>query len=256
MAVAASVFCVMGFLNVRHTLSTRRGVAQHALVAFGGAGGQSACAVASLLGVGTVIVPRDAGLLSALGLGSARIERFAQRQVLAPLTDVRQRLSALRNELASDAQDALRAEGVDTAGGSIRTLVHMRFLGQDATIAVELADGGDPERDFLMRYEALYGYRPDEGTIEVESMRVVVAAGSDRARLDDLGPASSPSPDGSQLACFGGRWSDVPIVERAAVVPGRVVEGRAVVVEDHGTTVVEDGWRAEAHARGALILRK
>ncbi|HET9229403.1 MAG TPA: hydantoinase/oxoprolinase family protein, partial [Thermoanaerobaculia bacterium] len=68
-----------GFLEIANermaeairSISLRRGYdpAEYALVAFGGAGAQHACALAELLGIGHVIVPRDAGLLSALGLG-------------------------------------------------------------------------------------------------------------------------------------------------------------------------------------------
>src|SRR5262249_1831168 len=71
-------------------VSLRRGFdpAEHALVAFGGAGGQHACAVADRLGISTVLIPPDAGLLSALGLGHAVLERFAEEQVLRPLAEV------------------------------------------------------------------------------------------------------------------------------------------------------------------------
>jgi len=71
---------------IRH-ISVRKGIdpAAYSLIAFGGAGGQHACRVAELLGMEEVILPGDAGLLSAVGLGHAVIERFAQREVLRPL---------------------------------------------------------------------------------------------------------------------------------------------------------------------------
>jgi N-methylhydantoinase A/oxoprolinase/acetone carboxylase beta subunit len=40
---------------------------EFALLAFGGAGGMHACAIAETLDIGTVITPRHAGVLSALG---------------------------------------------------------------------------------------------------------------------------------------------------------------------------------------------
>ena len=48
--------------------------ANHALVAFGGAGGQHACGVAELLGMDRVLLPKDSGLLSAYGLSCARLK--------------------------------------------------------------------------------------------------------------------------------------------------------------------------------------
>ena len=95
---AAAEALLAGFLRIAdermadaiREISVRQGYdpADHSLLAFGGAGPQHACAVAALLGIGRVIVPADAGLLSAVGLGAATIERFAVRQVLLPLTAV------------------------------------------------------------------------------------------------------------------------------------------------------------------------
>ncbi len=63
--------------------------ADYTLVAFGGAGGMHACKIASLLGMQTVVVPADAGLLSAYGLANAVIERFAEKLVLRPYEEIR-----------------------------------------------------------------------------------------------------------------------------------------------------------------------
>jgi 5-oxoprolinase (ATP-hydrolysing) len=49
--------------------------ADHALLAFGGAGPQHACAVAESLGIRTILVPQHAGILSAVGLQEAIPER-------------------------------------------------------------------------------------------------------------------------------------------------------------------------------------
>ena len=86
---------------IRH-ISVREGIdpAGYSLVAFGGAGGQHACRVAELLGMEEVILPGDAGLLSAMGLGHAVIERFAQREVLRPLEGIGSRIEGWLKELA------------------------------------------------------------------------------------------------------------------------------------------------------------
>src|SRR5262249_37140177 len=78
----------------------------YALVAFGGAGAQHACAVASRLGIRRVLVPEDAGLLSAAGLAAAVVERFAERQVLLPLAEVRDQIGPLLDELGKAARAA------------------------------------------------------------------------------------------------------------------------------------------------------
>ena len=56
-------------------ISTERGFdpREHALVAFGGAAGQVACDVAEALGIREVIAPAYASVLSAWGIGRARL---------------------------------------------------------------------------------------------------------------------------------------------------------------------------------------
>ena len=56
-------------------ISTERGFDPrgHALVAFGGAAGQVACQVAEALGIDEVLSPKYASLLSAWGIGQARM---------------------------------------------------------------------------------------------------------------------------------------------------------------------------------------
>ena len=71
-------------------ISTQKGFdpADYTLVAFGGAGAQHAMAIARKLNVKTVLVPSDAGLLSAFGLQQARLEQIETRQMLTLLNDV------------------------------------------------------------------------------------------------------------------------------------------------------------------------
>ncbi|MEM9016210.1 MAG: hydantoinase/oxoprolinase family protein, partial [Verrucomicrobiota bacterium] len=65
------------------TISIRDGAdpADYALLAFGGAGPLHACEIAERLAIETILVPGEAGLLSAYGLERASVERFAESQV-------------------------------------------------------------------------------------------------------------------------------------------------------------------------------
>src|SRR6202007_2822840 len=71
-------------------IRARRGVdaREFALVAFGGAGPMHACALAEELGIGTVLVPRAGGVLSALGLAISDARRDDARPVLSALEDL------------------------------------------------------------------------------------------------------------------------------------------------------------------------
>ena len=254
-------------------ISIRRGYdpRQYALVAFGGAGGQHACAVAELLSMDTVIAPREAGLLSALGLGAAVIERFAEQQVLAPVLEIEAELEARLDELADRASREVAAEGVEPGDVVVRRrLAFLRFAGQDATLELEVGPRGGVSaaplaRAFLERYEALYGYRAPERPIEVDSLRVVASSRREfassppeRSSLDDgdRHPERRANPTGTRRAYVGGRWRGVPVFESPRLAPGDRLGGPALVLDDYATLVVDAGWVARMRTSGALVLAR
>lgn len=269
-------------------ISLRRGYdpCEHALVAFGGAGGQHACSLAELLGVTSVVVPRDAGLLSAVGLGAAVVERFVQRQVLEPLATAAERLGALLDELGREAVGAVVSEGFASESVVVRRrIVHLRLGGQESTLAVEVGGAGVADLEgvaqaFDAAYRELYGYPPPPREVEVESVRVVASTlpvgGATRGGAaqpgvethtetftetfaetpgETLGEARKARAVGRRRAYFAGTWVDVPVVDRGALAPGDWIEGPALVFERHAATVVLPGWRALLDRTGALVLR-
>jgi 5-oxoprolinase (ATP-hydrolysing) len=244
-------------------ISLRRGYdpGEYALVAFGGAGAQHACAVAELLGMTTVLVPADAGLLSALGLAAAVVERFAQRQVLAPLELAAARLDGWCEELGFEAAAAVVAEGVPPAEVAVRRrIVALRFAGQEATLTVDYDGAAGLPAAFSAAYRAVYGYEPEGRAIEVESLRVVASSGGEGGACETAattGPATGAAPAvRSRRSWFGGRWIEVPAPERATLAAGAVLSGPALVLEDHTATVVDQGWTCVLDAAGALVLRQ
>jgi 5-oxoprolinase (ATP-hydrolysing) len=241
-------------------VSLRRGYdpAEHALVAFGGAGGQHACAVAERLGTGRVVVPADAALLSAWGLGQSIVERFGERQLLAPLDRVEPELGRVFDELAAEARTAVLRAGVPDSQIRVRRkLLHLRFAGQDSTLEVDW----DPEiraaEAFAARYERLFGHRPEGRSIELESVRVVV---SSTPRVDEE-PVATPRPFEARpgkrrRAWFDGGWQRVAAYDRPALRPGASFGGPALVLERRSATVVGTGWRARVDGGGALVLEQ
>lgn len=243
-------------------ISLRRGYdpADYTLVAFGGAGGQHACGVADLLGITRIVVPRDAGLLSALGLGAAVVERFAQRQVLEPLDSVRERLAGWLAELEGEATAAVMkeglAEGVPPESVQVRRrLLHLRFAGQEEALPVEPREGESPEQAFAAAYREIYGYAPEGRTIELESLRVVASSLPEKIPLDDV-PEEPREAIASRTrpAWMGGRWTDVPVFDRAGLRPGDAFRGPALVFESHSATVVGEGWAGRLDGAGNLFL--
>ncbi len=238
----------------------------HALVAFGGAGGQHACAIARRVGSAAVLVPEGAGVLSAVGLKVAEVERFAHRQVLRPLEALgREDWQVLLEELGEQAGSALASEGYSrSAIVRARTILCLRLEGQDSVLEVEHHPGLDIRPAFILRYEQVFGYRPPDRAVEVESVRVAARV---QAAPDERGVelATAGEPEGScevgvQPTCFESGWVDeTRVYDHSALAPASTsaVLGPALVVLEHGLVVVEPGWsirRLGAFKGGALLL--
>jgi 5-oxoprolinase (ATP-hydrolysing) len=255
-----------GFLDIANermaeairSISLRRGYdpAEYALVAFGGAGAQHACALADLLGIGNVVVPRDAGLLSALGLGAAVVERFAHRQVLEPLAQVKD-LAVWLDELGREATEAVAGEGVSNDKIAVRRrILNLRFVGQDEALPIEGEPLAEIFEAFAAAYREIYGYAPEGRAIELESIRVVASSAPEEMPGAYAGAAeeSEAEPSGTRRSWLAGAWREIPVFDRATLKPGDGFHGPALVFESHSATVVAEGWRGRVDGAGNLVL--
>lgn len=138
--------------------------ADHALLAFGGAGPQHACAVAEALGMQTILVPEHAGILSAVGLQEAVPERIFEKEIRLPLEAARAILPAELARISDGRKPALRTQ-----------IAELRLKGQDTPLQVEFEEADDLPRLYAAAYERLFGYRPPTNReIELVSIRVIL----------------------------------------------------------------------------------
>jgi N-methylhydantoinase A len=116
---------------------------EFALVAFGGAGPLHACELAEELGIGKVLVPAAAGVLSALGLVAGEERRDRVRSYVIPFAEA----------------GALPGRGE----------VDLRYEGQSFELTVSLE--GDPVESFHLAHEDRYGYADRERPVELVAVR-------------------------------------------------------------------------------------
>jgi len=230
------------------------------LCAFGGAGPMIAAALAADLGVGTALVPRGAGVLSAVGLLAADERHDAVRTYRTPLAGVDPgAVEAVYGDLGGRAM--ADADGEPT----LARRADCRYAGQRHEVTVDVPTPFDPavvRERFHAAHERVRGYRMDEPVDLVALGVTATVAGS----LPELAfdPAGDPG-RGTRTVTFGGPASDgrdrggvdgdeTPILARRGLDPGRTVEGPAVVEGASSTTVVPPEWAATVTPAGHLRL--
>jgi len=243
-----------GFLRIANermaaaieTISVREGYdpREYALVAFGGAGGLHACAIAGELGIQTVIFPAHAGILSAFGLERAVVERIGERQVLKPLAEVEGELESMIDELAGQERETLVQDGVEADCLITRQRrVTLRLSGQESSLTID--HGDDLATAFQREYEHVFGYFPEGREIEVVTVQVAVSTAPPSWETETF----SPEPASAEPA-------DTAEIARGDLAPGDSVTGPAVIFDDTCTLYVERGWLAATGSAGALRLTR
>lgn len=230
---------------------------EYTLLAFGGAGGQHACSIATLLNMQRVLIPYDAGLLSAYGMGKAEVERFVIHQVLKPLADVQGRLAEKFEEMASQAYNQLKTEGFENDRIYTRNkFVYLRFQGQESTLEVEF-DEVSLLSSFENVYRKRYGHWIDKGVVELESLKLIAAS---KERSDDFSRElyDPYRPDHNRkVKCFTGeKWQDIPAYSWENLNPGATFDGPALILSNNSTVYLELGWEASIEkGRNALLSK-
>ena len=227
-----------------------------ALVCFGGAGGMHAADLARSLSIPRVIVPPDAGILSALGMLMADFVRDYSRTLLIRLNEsAPDSLANAFRELEEHARADCASEGVDPATLRLERSLDMRYVGQGYELSVKM--NGDARTEFNRMHEQRYGYADSARELEVVNVRLRASAASvkPRAGRSELSSTdASAATLGENRMLFGGKEHVAALFDRALLKPGNCFVGPALVVEYSATTVVPPDFRAVVDAAGNLIM--
>jgi len=245
--------CAQGILDVANAemvralrvMTVERGVDPRdlALLPFGGAGPLHAAAIASELGMSTILCPRASGVLAALGLVVSERRRDVQRSVL--LSGDAFTAQAVRDVVAELAERA-------DLGAETRTVFALRYRGQAFELTVSAGDE-DPDalrEAFAAAHEQAYGYRDEESEVELVTVRVTGAVPGPEIAPDDEGAGTERA---TRAAVFDGEELQATVL-RGEPRPDDAVEGPAIVELPEATLVVPPGWRGQTEAAGTIRL--
>ncbi len=218
--------------------------AKHALVSFGGAGGQHICGVAQRLGVHRVLSPRDSGLLSAYGLSMSRIERVVEKPIYQTLNQTE--FSKFETELIQKGFQLL-SDFSGQAEVNIKT-AFVRMKGQESGLEIDYQNGNEIKELYENKFEDIFGYLPVREKIEIYGLRILIAF-----PYPDFGQEEfTPSVKELKFNRFKGEH----LINRDELKVGQLVKGPCLVVDDFGALWIEKGWRGIKGDLGSLLVEK
>jgi len=228
----------------------------YTLVAFGGAAGQHACAVAGELGMHRILCHPDAGLLSAYGIGQADVVRHRVSGIDVPLTVASLHEAAKTLDLlAHQAHREILAEGIAEDRIEAVRRLDLRYEGTDAPLTVSWNADDDPGKAFETAHQRLYGFVLPQRPIVLSAARVEVIGRAGEPVRPSRSVGRNPAMARETAALYyEGQWHQASILDREQLRPGDLVSGPAIVAEASATTVIDPGWEAEILRGGELLV--
>ncbi|HYM76898.1 MAG TPA: hydantoinase/oxoprolinase family protein [Candidatus Dormibacteraeota bacterium] len=232
---------------------------QFALVAFGGAGGLHACALAEALSIPHVIVPAFPGALSALGILASDVVKDYSRTILwrvardVPHTKLNREFSALEEDAAKD----FREESWHGSPHHART-VDLRYRGQGYELNLPFT------RNLLAAFEQehhrRYGYTHPNREVELVTLRLratlqstAVHVGTGAFARPGRAKLGRPSPPETEVL-FDEEKMKTKIYSREELDPKKKYKGPAVVTEYSATTVIPPSKRFHIDKASNLLI--
>ncbi len=226
------------------------------LMAFGGAGPLHACDLAARLGMRRVLIPRYPGVMCALGLLLADIQRDYTHPLLTLLDDdLHATITRIQEHLRAGAIDDLTAEGVPPEAMRLTTLADMRYWGQSYEFTLSFDDPARLAEAFHALHRAQYGHAMPDRPLEIVNIRLQAIGQVPK-------PAITPeleSPNDGSSAYLGEKTvagQTLARYVRDKLQPGAVCYGPALIFQLDSTTYLALGWRARVDGYHNLILEQ
>lgn len=237
---------------------------KYMIVPFGGAGPTHAAMLAEEAGMVGLAIPPAAATFCALGGAMADVRREFVRGIgHARLRDVGDRLWQNWAELEAQGRDWLDGEGVAFIGRQEVYALDMRYAGQSFSITTPISSDIRAAQDlaavaeaFHREHEAIYGFREDDGNVEVVTQRMSIIGEVPKFGLPELAPAEHPTPRGHRKVYHKGSWIEAAVYRREQFGAGSTAYGPAIVEQDDTCTWLPPGWSVTANRFGVLLMTK
>jgi N-methylhydantoinase A len=242
-----------------------------ALVAFGGAGGLHACALAEALNIPHVIVPALPGALSALGILVSDVVKDYSRTVLwsitgkVPHSRIEQEFATLQRQAAKDFQQEAWQGKVN-----YQRSVDLRYRGQGYELNLPFTR--NLLKDFHDEHERRYGYAHRTRDVELVTLRLRailkfppthIGKMNHVGNMNHVGTGAFARPGRARLGSpsapkapvlFDGKRLATAIYSRDTLKLGKTYHGPAIVTEYSATTVIPPNKRFHLDPAANLIV--
>ena len=239
------------------------------LVAAGGATGAHITAIASDMGINTVIVSKLSSGLCAYGqiISDVKYNYMATMPIRLNENCDYGKINQLFKDIESKGKEHLKNDGFDEEEIDVHRSLEMRYLGQihECTVNIDVFDIDSEtieiiKEEFHKRHEELYTYSELESFIELVNIESTVYGRIDRPSTTEIKNNNllkdALKSNRNLIFSNSGELIKTPVYDGNILSDGHQIHGPAVVEEDTTTLVIEPGWTLELHKSGTYIIKR
>lgn len=239
------------------------------LVAAGGATGAHITALATEIGIDTVLVSKLSSGLCAYGqiISDVKYNYMATIPVRLEGDETYARINALFLEIEAKGVEVLKSDGFADADIDIKRSMEMRYIGQihDCTVDIETFEinAQTVERvidAFHDRHEQLFTYCERHNPVELVNIESTLYGRVVRPAPAELseGPDIENAVKGQRNLIFSGDGTGTPVkvYDGDKINAGNRVVGPVVIEEETTTIVIQPGWQIELHSSASYVVTR
>ena len=250
--------------NAVRELTVFRGLdpRDYALMAFGGAGPLHTVALAEELEISTVIIPANAGVLSAWGMLQAdyRVDKSISFSGLVGKLNnnkIREELE----KLSVKCKSILALNSENNSNHEFNFSGDLRYLGQEYTLTISidsLKNGWQLKlrNDFDRAYLIRFGHCNEEETVELVNLRVTLVIFKNKKNKHIKKTFTDNTKFRYEKFWSLDKWQDLTVCNYEEIKLGSSYEGPLMVIDTSCTSYVPKEWKLQLHKQGHMILRK
>jgi N-methylhydantoinase A len=230
---------------------------EFALVSFGGAGGLHACELAGNLSIPVVLVPKNAGVLSAFGMLNSDVVKSYSQTVLSKMQNTAHKeFVEMFEAMEQRAYREMRKEGFAPSEIAFQRTADMRYEGQSYELNI-------PFDELLLEhfnqvYSQRFGYYNTENVVELVNLRVNAVATMQKPTLlkrEFQGTDPSEALIYTRPAMVSGDIYEVSVYDRELLFPGNVIHGPAIIAEYSATTLIPPDLMCQVDEYSNILIR-
>jgi N-methylhydantoinase A/oxoprolinase/acetone carboxylase beta subunit len=249
-------------------ISIERGIdpRNFALFSFGGAGGMHAAEISTHLKMSKIIIPKNAGVLSALGLLQADSIKDYSKSILRKAEEFTEKelekhFSQLRERSLKD----MKEDGFEVKDVSLLPLLDLRYLGQSYEITIPFRKSSKNRKalpfvsGFHNAHQKLYAYHHAERPIEIVNLRLKAVGKSRKIKINKFPPATKNPKKAflkKQPVYYAGKKHSTSVYERPLLEPDNEILGPALILDYESTTFLPPSFKLSVDGFLNLIIQK